>query len=94
MGEHGHISLDLGGPDSTKDDKLAIIEKVKQTWFDIDTMSLRTVRPSQVTAWLSEHYGHKSASYYNSALSVVRAALDMAVAAFQSHCQLHRKRES
>src|SRR5207253_7933605 len=29
--------------------------------------------------WLSEHYGNKSASYYNSALTVVRAAFDVAV---------------
>lgn len=70
----------LTGADSTKEDKLAVIEKLKQTWFGIETLPLRTVKPSQVTAWLSKHYGHKSASYYNSALSVVRAALDLAVA--------------
>jgi integrase len=29
--------------------------------------------------WLSEYYGKKSASYYNSALTVVRAAFDVAV---------------
>jgi integrase len=69
----------LGGADSTKKDKLAVIEKLKQTWFGNDSLPLRTVKPSQVTAWLSKHYGEKSASYYNSALSVVRAALDMAV---------------
>src|SRR5262249_53810015 len=69
----------LTGADSTKADKLAIIEKLKATWFGIDSLPLRTVKPSQVRAWLSKTYGHKSASYYNSALSVVRAALDMAV---------------
>jgi integrase len=70
----------LTGADSTKEDKLAIIEKLKQTWFGIDSLPLRTVKPSQVTAWLSKHYGEKSASYYNSALSVIRSAFDMAVA--------------
>jgi len=69
----------LGGADSTKEDKRHIIAKLKETWFGVDTLPLRTVKPSQVTAWLSKHYGEKSASYCNSALSVVRAALDMAV---------------
>ena len=32
-----------------------------------------------MTAWLSKHYGDRSASYYNSALTVIRDALDMAV---------------
>jgi integrase len=69
----------LGGADSTKEDKRHIIAKLKQTWFGVDTLPLRTVKPSQVTAWLSKHYGDKSASYYNSALSVIRAAFDVAV---------------
>src|SRR5947208_10268641 len=69
----------LGGADSTKEDKRHIIAKLKETWFGVDTLPLRTVKPSQVTAWLSKYYGDKSASYYNSALSVVRAALDIAV---------------
>ena len=33
----------------------------------------------QVSTWLSKHYGHKTPSYYNSALTVIRDALDMAV---------------
>jgi integrase len=70
----------LTGADSTIEDKLHIVEKLKATWFGIDGLPLRTVKPSQVTAWLSKHYGGHSASYYNSALSVVRDALDMAVA--------------
>jgi integrase len=69
----------LGGAESTKEDKRHIIAKLKSTWFGIKTLPLRTVKPSQVSAWLSKHYGEKSASYYNSALSVVRDALDMAV---------------
>jgi integrase len=70
----------LGGAPSTKEDKRHIIDKLKKTWFGVDTLPLRTVKPSQVTAWLSKHYGDKSASYYNSALSVIRAAFDMAIA--------------
>jgi len=69
----------LGGSDSTKEKKQAVIEKLKQTWFGIDTLSLRTVKPSQVTAWLAKHYGDKSASHYNSALTLIRSAFDMAV---------------
>jgi integrase len=69
----------LTGADSTLEDKRAIIEKLKQTWFGIDSLPLRTVKPSQVTAWLSKHYGDHSASYYNSALSVIRGAFDLSV---------------
>jgi integrase len=70
----------LTGADSTLVNKRVIIEKLKATWFGIDTLPLRTVKPSQVTAWLAKHYGDWSAAYYNSALTVIRDALDMAVA--------------
>src|SRR5206468_7107381 len=56
-----------------------IIEKLKQTWFGIGSLPLRTVKPSQVTAWLSKHDGKKSASYYNSAFTVIRSVFDLAV---------------
>jgi integrase len=69
----------LTGAKATLENKRDIINKLKATWFGIDTLPLRTVKPSQVRAWLSKHYGHHSAAYYNSALTVVRAALDMAV---------------
>ena len=69
----------LTGADSTKEDKLAIVEKLKSTWFGIDSLPLRAVKLSQVTTWMSKHYGCKSASYYNSALTVIRTALDKAV---------------
>jgi integrase len=72
-------SATLGGADSTKADKRVIIDKLKATWFGIDSLPLRTIKPSQVSAWLLKHYGHKSASYYNSALTMIRDALDMAV---------------
>jgi len=64
---------------SSQEDKRAIIAKLKQTWFGIDTLPLRRVKPSDIQRWLSQHYGGKSASYYNSALTVIRDALDMAV---------------
>jgi integrase len=72
-------SATLTGADTTKADKRVIIDKLKQTWFGIDSLPLRTIKPSQVSAWLSKHYGDRSASYYNSALTVIRDALDMAV---------------
>jgi integrase len=70
----------LTGANSTLVNKRVIIEKLKQTWFGIDSLPLRTVKPSQVTAWLARHYGDWSAAYYNSALNVIRDVLDMAVA--------------
>ena len=69
----------LTGADSTKEDKRHIIAKLKETWFGVATLPLRHVKPSYVQRWLNEHFGDKSASYYNSALSVIRCALDMAL---------------
>lgn len=69
----------LTGADTTKEDKRAVIVKLKETWFGVDSLPLRTIKPSRVAAWLSKYYGDKSASYYNSALTVLRDAFDMAV---------------
>jgi integrase len=69
----------LGGADATLEDKRAIIAKLKATWFGVGSLPLWNVAPSYVARWLNEHYGHKSASYYNSALSLVRDAFDIAV---------------
>jgi integrase len=69
----------LTGADTTKADKRVIIDKLKATWFGASSLPLRTIKPSQVSAWLSKHYGERSASYYNSALTVLRDAFDMAV---------------
>src|SRR5439155_12178809 len=44
-----------------------------------DSLPVRTVKHSQVKRWLSEHYGEKSASYHNAALTVIRSALEIAV---------------
>jgi integrase len=65
--------------DSTKKKKLAVIDKLKETWFGTERLPLRTIKSSQVKAWLAEHYGNKSASHYNSALTVIRDAFDLAV---------------
>jgi len=70
----------LTGSDSTLEKKRATVAKLKATWFGIDSLPLRTVKPSQVTTWLAKHYGEDSASYYNGALTVMRDVLDMAVA--------------
>jgi integrase len=69
----------LTGSASTLADKRVILGKVKQTLFGATTLPLRMMKPSQIEAWLAKHYGDKSASYYNSALTLVRSALDMAV---------------
>jgi integrase len=70
----------LTGADSTLEKKGATIEKLRSTWFGIDSLPLRSVKPSHVTTWLAKHYGEDSASYYNAAMTVLRDALDMAVA--------------
>jgi integrase len=70
----------IGGlsPSSQKD-KRAIIGKLKSTWFGVDTLPLRLIKPSDASAWLSRHCGDKGASYYNSVLTVIRNAFDLAV---------------
>jgi integrase len=69
----------LTGAGSTLEKKRAVIAKLKQTWFGIDSLPLRTVKHSQVQTWLGKHYGESSASYYNAALTVIRDALKLAV---------------
>ena len=69
----------LGGSDSTKEKKRAVIEKLKQTWFGVHTLPTRTIKHSQVKSWMETHYGKKSASHYNAALTVVRNAFELAV---------------
>lgn len=64
---------------SSQKDKRAIIGKLRSTWFGIDTLPLRLIKPSDVSAWLSRHCGDKGASYYNSVLTVIRSVFDLAV---------------
>ena len=71
----------LNGAESAVEKKRALIEKIKATFFGASSLQLRTVKPSQVEKWLSKHYGSFSASAYNSALTLIRQALDLAVRA-------------
>lgn len=64
---------------SSQKDKRAIISKLKSTWLGIDALPLRVIKPSDCAAWLSRHCGDKGASYYNSVLTVIRNALELAV---------------
>jgi integrase len=69
----------LIGAKSTVEDKNVIIDRIKSMLLGAETLPLRELRTSQIKAWLATHYGYKSASYYNSALMLVRDALDAAV---------------
>jgi integrase len=69
----------LSGAESAVRKKHALIEKIKATFFGAASLPLRTVKPSRVEAWLVKHYGCLGASAYNSALTLIRAALDLAV---------------
>ena len=70
----------LTGAETTLENKRAIVTKLKKKFFGVDSLPLRTVKPSDVSKWLTENYGGKSASSYNQALTVCRDALDLAVA--------------
>ena len=69
----------LAGAESELKKKRALLDKIKATFFGAASLPLRTVKPSQVEAWLVKHYGHFGASAYNSALTLIRSALDLAV---------------
>jgi integrase len=65
---------------SSQRDKRAIIEKLKSGWSGAGTRPLREIKVSDVERWLSDHCpNNKSASYYNSCLTVFRNAFDLAV---------------
>jgi integrase len=68
----------LTGAPSTVEDKKAFIKKLKATLPGC-SLPLRDMRSSTFEAWLAKHFGHKSASYYNSALMFLREALEFAV---------------
>jgi len=65
--------------EKTQKDKASIIKKLRSTWFGINTIPLRTIKPSQAEAWLSDHYGSLSPAAYNAALTLLRAVFDLAV---------------
>jgi integrase len=59
--------------------KQRIISRIKRTWFHGRTQPMRDIKKSQIEAWLNKHYGNWSESYWNSALSLIRDALEKAV---------------
>jgi integrase len=70
----------IGGlSEKSQAEKRRVIDKLRATWYGVDHLPLHTIKPSQVQAWLSEHYGELSASAYNAALTVLRNAFDLAV---------------
>lgn len=69
----------LTGAESTLNDKLATIAKLKSSFDGATSQPLRNVKPSKVEAWLKEHYGKFSASAYNGALTLIRDALALAL---------------
>ena len=72
-------SKTLIGAESTIVRKHRIIKKLKATLFGAATLPLRKLTPTQIGAWLATHYGNESASYYNSALMLIRDVLQAAV---------------
>src|SRR5882724_12545098 len=70
----------LTGAQTTLENKHAIVAKLKRTFFGADSLPLRTIKPTAVAAWLSKHYGDKSASSFNQALTVCRDAFSAAIA--------------
>jgi integrase len=72
--------LTLKGSEGALKAKRRIVERVKETWPFARAQPMRDMRKSQVLTWLNEQYSGWSDSYWNSALSVVRDALEAAVA--------------
>jgi integrase len=69
----------LKGANSTLRDKGATILTIKTVFAGCANQPLRNLAPSKFEAFLAERYGSLSASAYNSALALVRSALDLAV---------------
>jgi integrase len=69
----------LKGAPSTLRDKKATILTVKTIFGGCANQPLRNLAPSKIEAFLAARYGGLSASAYNSALSLVRSALEVAV---------------
>jgi integrase len=69
----------LTNSEGTRRDKWRIIERIKRSWLAARSQPMSDLKPSQVEQWLSKQYGDQSASYYNSALLLIRGAFDLAV---------------
>jgi integrase len=67
-----------GAPATLRDSKATILT-IKTIFGDCADQPLRKLAPSRVEAVLAERYGRFSASTYNSALTLVKRALDLAV---------------
>jgi integrase len=69
----------LKGASSTLRDKKTTILTIKTILGGCARQPLRNFAPSKIEAFLADRYGQLSASAYNSALALVRSALDLAV---------------
>jgi integrase len=69
----------LNGATSTLRDKKSTILTIKRYLGGCANQPLRNLAPSRIEAFLADRYGRYSASAYNSALALVRSALDVAV---------------
>jgi integrase len=69
----------LRGSDGALKAKWRIIQRLKTTWVNARGQPMRDLRPSEVLTWLNREYGDWSHSYWNSAVTVIRDALEMAV---------------
>jgi integrase len=67
-----------GAKDALKAKK-RILKRVKRTWLLARTQPMRDIKKSQVVTWINDQYGAWSESYWNSALSLIRDAFDMAL---------------
>ena len=69
----------LTGASSTLRDKKRTILTIQRYFEGCASHPLRNLAPSQFEAFLADRYGRFSASAYNSALTLVRSALELAV---------------
>ena len=88
--DHGNANISLidwlktsyaptlkGAPGAMKA-KQRIIDRINKSWFSA-RKPMRELKKSQVLTFLNEHYGEHSESYWNSALTLIRDAFDLAV---------------
>jgi integrase len=75
-----HFFPGLKGTPETLKDKWRIIERIKTRWLEARSQPMADLRRSQVLAFLNQEFGSWSDSYWNSALSLVRASFEAAVA--------------
>jgi integrase len=69
----------LKGADSTLAGKRRIIENIKRTWVTARAQPMCDLRPSEVERWLTKEFGHWTAGFYNTVLTVIKDALERAV---------------